>query len=78
MQFQLFEKIDVNGPHTHPLYAYLRTSWQLFDKKKNEANVIPWNFAKFILDKDGNVLHYASPKTKPEQIRQIIEEELAK
>ena len=59
--FPIFEKIEVNGPNTHPMYIYLRNQSELFDPKKNEAKVIPWNFAKFILNKDGKVIKFAPP-----------------
>jgi glutathione peroxidase-family protein len=40
--------VEVNGPNTHPVYRFLRSSW---GKEKNgEAKVIPWNFAKFLIN----------------------------
>lgn len=47
-QFILFEKVDVNGPNTHPVYKFLRSNSQL--GKNGEAKVIPWNFAKFLIN----------------------------
>ena len=46
----MFEKINVNGPESHDLYKYLRTTSELYDAKKSEVKEIPWNFAKFLLD----------------------------
>ena len=50
VQFPIFEKIDVNGKKTHPIYAYLRNNSQLYDAKKKTAKEIPWNFAKFLVN----------------------------
>jgi glutathione peroxidase len=72
VSFPLFDKIDVNGSDTHPLYAYL----------KHEApgvlgsEGIKWNFTKFLVGKDGQVLKRYAPATKPEQIRKDIEKAL--
>jgi len=49
VQFDMFEKINVNGSDTHPLWAFL--------KEKQGGllgNSIKWNFTKFVIDKDGN------------------------
>jgi glutathione peroxidase len=62
--FPMFEKIDVKGPDAHALYRYLT----------NEApgllgtKAIKWNFTKFLVDRDGNVVKRYAPKTKPEEI----------
>jgi glutathione peroxidase len=47
--FPMFEKIDVNGDHTHPLYAYLK------DQAPGILGTtgIKWNFTKFVVSKDG-------------------------
>jgi len=43
--FPMFEKIDVNGPNTHPVFAFLKSAY---------PNDIPWNFlGKFLIDRDG-------------------------
>ena len=49
----MFEKIEVNGEHCHPVYNYLRTHSELYDDKKKVASKIPWNFAKFLVDRNG-------------------------
>ncbi len=59
VDFPMFAKIDVNGKNTHPLYAFL--------KKKARGVLgtleIKWNFTKFLVDKNGNVVkRYASAK----------------
>jgi glutathione peroxidase len=66
--FQLFNKIDVNGKHTHPIYKYL--------KKKLRGGIfssrIRWNFEKFLINADGNPVKRFSPKTKPEELENDI------
>ncbi len=72
--FPLFTKIDVNGKHTHPLYAYL--------KKKAPGvlgtEAIKWNFTKFLIDRQGNVITRYASSTKPEKITKDIEKLLEK
>ena len=67
--FPMFEKVDVKGPHAHPLFRYLTGERRgLFGTK-----AIKWNFTKFLVDRQGNVLERYAPKTKPEQIAARIE-----
>lgn len=61
VNFRLFQKIEVNGNDTHPVYLYLRSHSELFDKNEKSAKVIPWNFAKFILNSEGEVVAYFPP-----------------
>ena len=69
VKFPLFTKIDVNGPATHPLYAWLKKQAKgLFGTEK-----IKWNFTKFLVDRDGKVVHRYAPTTKPEAIRADVE-----
>jgi glutathione peroxidase len=64
IEFPLFAKIDVNGSHESPLYALL----------KKEApgilgtEAIKWNFTKFLVDKNGNIVERFAPKDTPEEI----------
>ena len=53
VNFQLFSKVDVNGPHTHEVYRFLRRNSPLYDKKKDQVQNIPWNFTKFLVDSEG-------------------------
>ena len=62
----MMEKCEVNGKNTHPLYAYLRNNSELFDSASGQAKEIPWNFTKFMVDKDGNVLKLIEPKETEE------------
>ncbi|MFC0403263.1 glutathione peroxidase [Paraburkholderia rhizosphaerae] len=67
--FQMFEKIDVNGSAAHPLYKYLT---QVAPGLLGFAR-IKWNFTKFLVDRDGNVVKRYGPRTKPEAIVDDIE-----
>ena len=61
--FPQFAKIEVNGANEHPLYTFLKSQkGGLLGKK------IKWNFTKFLIDKDGNVIERFAPTVKPEDI----------
>ena len=62
--FPMFAKIDVNGPHTHPLYAYLKEA----QKGLLGIEAIKWNFTKFLVDKNGVVVNRFAPATKPDSL----------
>lgn len=62
--FPMFAKIDVNGENTHPLYKYLKES----KKGLLGSEAIKWNFTKFLVDQNGNVLNRFAPATKPETL----------
>lgn len=62
--FPMFAKIDVNGEHTHPLYQHLKES----QKGLLGSEAIKWNFTKFLVDKNGNVINRYAPATKPEAL----------
>ena len=70
--FQMFDKIDVNGADAHPLYAWLRTQ-----KRGVLTDAIKWNFAKFLVGRDGEVIERYAPTTKPEALRAEIEKALS-
>jgi glutathione peroxidase len=62
--FPLFAKIDVNGADTHPLYRFLKQA----APGLLGSEAIKWNFTKFLVDREGNVVRrYASADT-PEKI----------
>ncbi|UAL42527.1 glutathione peroxidase [Shewanella inventionis] len=71
--FPLFSKVEVNGTHTHPLYQLLKKS----AKGLLGSESIKWNFTKFLVDKNGNVVNRYAPTTKPEELKSIIEKLLA-
>lgn len=59
--FPLFEKIEVNGPNRHPLYAALTD----YPDIEGKAGDIAWNFEKFLVDGDGNVVGRFRPLVEP-------------
>ncbi|MFP4369859.1 MAG: glutathione peroxidase [Candidatus Kapaibacterium sp.] len=68
--FPLFEKIEVNGDNTHPLYAYLKKA----APGALSTEAIKWNFTKFLVDKEGRVASRFAPQTTPESIQSKITE----
>jgi glutathione peroxidase len=65
--FPLFEKSDVNGKETNPVFRYLKGKLGgLFGSR------IKWNFTKFLVDANGKPFKRFSPVTKPEQIEPYI------
>ena len=65
--FDQFEKIDVNGKNEHPLYKYLKENSPVDTGKR-----IPWNFTKFLVNREGKVVNRFPPTTKPEDIEEDI------
>lgn len=68
MKFDLFEKIDVNGDNTHPLWKYLKQ-----EQGGLMGSFIKWNFTKFIVDKDGKVVERHGPKDAPSTLAKHLE-----
>lgn len=70
--FQMFQKIDVNGKNTHPLFDYLKK-----EAKGSLGEKIKWNFTKFLIDREGNVVKRFAPATSPvkmeEEVRNLLE-----
>ncbi|MEV4393906.1 glutathione peroxidase [Nonomuraea sp. NPDC049607] len=62
VDFPLLAKADVNGPDRHPLYAELT---QTADEE-GAAGDVQWNFEKFLLDREGNVVGRFRPRTTPD------------
>ncbi len=73
VDFPLFSKIEVNGDNAHPLYKFLKS-----EKGGLLGDAIKWNFTKFLIDKQGNVIERYAPLTPPDNIASDIERELAK
>jgi len=72
VSFPMFEKIDVNGDDAHPLYQWLKA-----EKGGVLGDAIKWNFTKFLVGKDGQVIKRFSPTTEPEKLIPEIEKALA-
>ena len=66
--FPQFDKIEVNGKEQHPLYAYLKENCPV-RKGKN----IKWNFTKFLVDREGNVVDRFEPTEKPSSFEDKIQ-----
>ena len=59
--FPMTEKIAVRGSNQHPLYKWLTSK----DKKKKKNSSVKWNFQKYLVDKDGNLIDYWYSLTNP-------------
>jgi glutathione peroxidase len=69
VSFPMFAKIDVNGDHTHPLYEYLKKA----KPGLLGLQAIKWNFTKFLVDRQGQVVARHAPTTKPDALTPEIE-----
>jgi len=92
--FKTFSKIEVNGENADPLYKYLKAEapedvdngqMDAFRDKLEKhhdqtfiENEIQWNFTKFLIDQEGNVVTRFAPTYKPEDIDEKIAELLKK
>jgi len=67
--FPMFAKIDVNGEQEDPLFTFLK------DQQKGLlSKQVKWNFTKFLVDQQGNVVERYAPTTEPEKIEQKIKQ----
>ena len=66
--FRLFSKIKVNGKDEEPLYTYLKEQ-----QPGKMGSRIKWNFTKFLVDRDGNVVGRFAPTDKPADIESKVE-----
>ncbi|GMY29166.1 phospholipid hydroperoxide glutathione peroxidase 1, chloroplastic [Fagus crenata] len=71
-EFPIFDKVDVNGPSTAPVYQFLKSNAGGF-----LGDLIKWNFEKFLVDKNGKVVERYPPTTSPFQIEKDIQRLLA-
>ena len=67
--FPVMGKIEVNGKNADPLYDFLKSE----KKGLLGSKAIKWNFTKFLVNKDGDVIKRYSPNTEPKDIAQDIE-----
>ena len=67
VSFPLFARIEVNGPGEHPLYSWLKSAF---------PGDIGWNFAKFLIGRDGQAVARFSPDTQPADLARDIEAQL--
>ena len=68
VSFNVFSKIDVNGQDADPFYEFLKNERPGIMGTKN----IKWNFSKFLVNKNGEVIKRYGPTTKPEAIESDI------
>ncbi|MET3667299.1 glutathione peroxidase [Caulobacter sp. 1776] len=67
--FPVMSKIDVNGADAHPLYRFLKKE----QKGVLGTEAIKWNFTKFLIGKDGEVVERFAPTVKPEDLKAAVE-----
>lgn len=66
--FPRFKKVEVNGQGTAPIFAWLK------DQKPGLlGKAIKWNFTKFLIDRDGQVVERFAPQTEPANLKAAIE-----
>ena len=66
--FPMFSKIEVNGEGACSLYDFLKEQ----QPGEGESSDITWNFEKFLVDRNGDVVARFAPPTTPEQIRELL------
>ncbi len=71
--FPIFAKVDVNGDNAHPVFQFLKS-----EKGGLLGDGIKWNFTKFLVDSQGNVVDRYAPQTIPVRIAGDIEKLLDK
>lgn len=72
VSFPMFSKINVKGPEAHVIFRYLT-----HQTKGILGSGIKWNFTKFLINRQGEVINRYAPTTKPESLEQDIEQALA-
>lgn len=72
VSFPMFAKVDVKGPEAHAIFRYLTRETKGFINRN-----IKWNFTKFLIGRDGQILGRYAPTTKPESLEADIEKALA-
>ena len=65
--FQTFAKVDVNGKHADPLFLFLKKQ-----KRGMLGGRITWNFTKFLVDREGNVVKRFAPNVEPSKLENDI------
>jgi glutathione peroxidase len=70
--FPIFAKVDVNGDKADPLFIYLKEQ-----KKGLLSKNIKWNFTKFLVDQNGQVIERYAPTTEPDKMKHDVEKLLS-
>ncbi|WP_373781114.1 glutathione peroxidase [Jeotgalibaca porci] len=71
VSFPMHEIVKINGKDAHPLFKLLTD-----ESKGILGSAIKWNFTKFLVDKEGNVVKRYAPKTEPKDLEEDIEDVL--
>lgn len=69
VSFKMFSKVKVNGEDAHPLWKFLKESQGGLINSS-----IKWNFTKFLIDRQGNVIERYAPKDNPKKMEEKIKE----
>ncbi|MBY0147632.1 glutathione peroxidase [Neobacillus niacini] len=72
VSFPMFSKVDVNGENADPLFTFLKEQ-----KKGLLSKNIKWNFTKFLVDQNGQVVERYAPTTEPVKIKNDLEKLLS-
>ncbi|TXB70269.1 glutathione peroxidase [Phaeodactylibacter luteus] len=72
VSFPMFDKVDVNGQHAHPVFKYLKS-----ELGGLLGSRIKWNFTKFVLDRSGKPVKRFAPTAAPEKIEPVIKKLLS-
>ena len=67
--FPMFSKVNVNGKDAHPLFTFLKTERPGFPGER-----IKWNFTKFLIDRNGNIVKRFGPTDTPAKIAKRVQE----
>jgi len=69
------DKVNVNGPESHPVFQYLRGHTKELISKKNPSQMLelPWNFCRWVVDKDGKVQMYLDPTRQIHTCYELVE-----
>ncbi len=71
VEFPMFDRVDVNGDDAHPLFAWLKE-----ERGGMLGSKIKWNFTKFLVNRDGEVVERFGATTKPEKLSKAVEKQL--
>ena len=72
VSFPIFNKVLVNGPDAHPLFNHLKCHTRGIAQNR----AIKWNFTKFLINSEGQLVARYAPRTKPETLKMVIESNL--
>jgi glutathione peroxidase len=72
VSFQMFNKVEVKGDDAHPLFTYLTE-----EAKGLLTKEIKWNFTKFLINKQGEVINRFAPQTEPKSLEKDIKKALS-